>query len=60
MMKKKTKWKSMLTGKEIKKYIVWVDGERMSPKMLTYTDAKALLLKYQQDGYYDVIITGAR
>jgi hypothetical protein len=50
----------MLTGKEIKKYIVWVDGERMSPKMLTYTDAKALLLKYQQDGYYDVIITGAR
>ena len=59
-MKKKTKWKSMLTGKEIKKYIVWVDGKRMSPKMLTYTDAKALLLKYQQDGYYDVIITGAR
>ncbi len=59
-MMKKTKWKSMLTGKEIKKYIVWVDGVRMSPKMLTYTDAKALLLKYQQDGYYDVIITGAR
>ena len=59
-MTKKTKWKSMLTGKEIKKYIVWVDGKRMSPKMLTYTDAKALLLKYQQDGYYDVIITGAR
>ena len=59
-MAKKTKWHSMLTGKEIKKYIVWVDGERMSPKMLTYTDAKTLLSKYQQDGYYDVIITGAR
>ena len=58
-MKAKTKWKSMLTGKEIRKYIVWVDGKRMNPKMLTYTDAKALLLKYQQDGYYDVVITGA-
>ena len=59
MIKAKTKWKSMLTGKEIRKYIVWVDGELMNPKMLTYTDAKALLLKYQQDGYYDVVITGA-
>ena len=59
MIKAKTKWKSMLTGKEIRKYIVWVDGERMNPKMLTYTDAKTLLLKYQQDGYYDVVITGA-
>ena len=51
---------SYLTRPEIKKYSVYVDGEKMNPKMLTYTAAKELYLLYKQDGYYDVVITGAR
>ena len=51
---------SYLTRPEIKKYSVYVDGEKMNPKMLTYTAAKKLYLLYKQDGYYDVVITGAR
>ena len=59
-MAKKNEWKGMLTGKEIKKYTVWVDGEKMTPKLITYTEAKDKLASYELDGYRDVVITGAR
>ncbi len=49
-----------ITRPEIKKYNVWVDGEKMTPKFINYTEAKELYNKYKQDGFYDVVITGAR
>ena len=60
MMAKKNEYKTMLTGKEIKKYTVWVDGKKMTPKLVTYTEAKDKLASYELDGYRDVVITGAR
>ena len=59
-MAKKNEWKTMLTGREIKKYTVWVDGKKMTPKLVTYTEAKDKLASYELDGYRDVVITGAR
>lgn len=59
-MAKKNKWKTMLTGQEIRKYTVWVDGKKMTPKLVTYTEAKDKLASYELDGYRDVVITGAR
>ena len=60
MMAKKNEYKKMLTGKELKKYTVWVDGKKMTPKLVTYTEAKDTLASYELDGYKDVVITGAR
>ena len=60
MMAKKNEWKTMLTGREIRKYTVWVDGKKMTPKLVTYTEAKDKLASYELDGYRDVVITGAR
>ena len=59
-MAKKNEYKKMLTGKELKKYTVWVDGKKMTPKLVTYTEAKDKLASYELDGYRDVVITGAR
>lgn len=59
-MAKKNEWKTMLTGREIRKYTVWVDGKKMTPKLVTYTEAKDKLASYELDGYRDVVITGAR
>ena len=50
----------MLTGKEIKRYTVWVDGEKITPKFVTYTTAKTLLSTFELEGYRDVVITGAK
>jgi len=49
-----------ITRPEIKRYSVWVDGDKMTPKFVNYTEAKELYAMYEQEGYTDIVITGAR
>ena len=60
MMAKKRKFKSMLQGKEIKKYTVWVGGTEVTDFFVTYSIAKELLKQYQALNYDDVIIQEGR
>jgi hypothetical protein len=60
MSGKKRETKSMLTGKERKKYTVWVGGTEVTMHFITYSHAKRLLESYTNDGYTDVIIQNGR
>lgn len=60
MIKKKTNWKSMLTGKEVRKYTVWVGGTEVTDHFVTYTTAKSILDGYTKQGYDDVVIQSRR
>jgi len=60
MMAKKNKWKSMLTGKEKRKYTVWVGGTEVTDHFVNYTTAKQLHLTYTAQGYTDVVIQEGR
>jgi len=60
MIKKKTNWKSMLTGKEVRKYTVWVGGTEVTDHFVTYTTAKNILADYTKQGYDDVVIQSRR
>ena len=60
MMAKKTDWKSMLTGKERKKYTVWVGGTEVTDHFVTMTTAKDIYAKYTEQGYKDVVIQQGR
>ena len=57
MGKKKTKKEPMLTGKEIKKYTVWVGGTEVTEHLVTYSIAKAFLDQYTSIGHKDVVIS---
>tara|TARA_B110000211_G_scaffold129243_1_gene148471 strand:+ start:29 stop:250 length:222 start_codon:yes stop_codon:yes gene_type:complete len=57
MGKKKKKKEAMLTGKEIKKYTVWVGGTEVTEHLVTYSMAKAFLDQYTSIGHKDVIIS---
>ena len=56
MIKKKTNWKSMLTGREVRKYTVWVGGTEVTNNFVTYTTAKNIFADYTKQGYDDVVI----
>lgn len=60
MIKKKTNWKSMLTGREVRKYTVWVGGTEVTDHFVTYTTAKNILADYTKQGYDDVVIQSRR
>ena len=60
MIKKKTNWKSMLTGKEVRKYTVWVGGTEVTDHFVTYTTAKNIFADYTKQGYDDVVIQSRR
>lgn len=57
MGKKKKKKEPMLTGKEIKKYTVWVGGTEVTEHLVTYSMAKAFLDQYTSIGHKDVVIS---
>jgi len=56
---RKTK-EPMLTGKERKKYTVWIDDVEMTDKFVTYAHAKMMHTVYEGRGYKDVIIKEGR
>jgi len=60
MMAKKTNWKSMLNGKERKKYTVWVGGTEVTDHFVTMTTAKDIFADYIEQGYKDVVIQQGR
>ena len=60
MMAKKTNWKSMLNGKERKKYTVWVGGTEVTDHFVTMTTAKDIFADYTEQGYKDVVIQQGR
>ncbi len=60
MMAKKNDWKSMLTGKERKKYTVWVGGTEVTDHFVTMTTAKDIYANYREQGYKDVVIQQGR
>ena len=60
MTMKKTRWKSMLSGKEVKKYTVWVGGTEVTENFVTYASAKSILTNYISMGYTDAIIQEGR
>ncbi len=60
MGKQKKKKEPMLTGKEIKKYTVWVGGTEITDSFVTYTVAKLLLNNFTNQGYADVVIQSRR
>jgi len=47
---------SMVIGKEIRKYNVYVNGNKMTSKRVTYTRAKALYNRYELAGETDIAI----
>ena len=59
-MAKKTNWKSMLNGKERKKYTVWVGGTEVTDHFVTMTTAKDIFADYIEQGYKDVVIQQGR
>ena len=59
-MAKKNKWKSMLTGKEKRKYTVWVGGTEVTDHFVTMTTAKDIFADYTEQGYKDVVIQQGR
>jgi len=60
MMAKKTNWKSMLNGKERRKYTVWVGGTEVTDHFVTMTTAKDIFADYIEQGYKDVVIQQGR
>jgi len=56
---RKTK-EPMLTGKERKKYTVWIDSVEMTDKFVTYAHAKMMHTVYESRGYKKVIIQEGR
>lgn len=60
MMAKRNDWKSMLTGKERKKYTVWVGGTEVTDHFVTMTTAKKIYAQYTEQGYKDVVIQQGR
>ena len=60
MGRKKTKKEPMLTGKERKKYTVWVGGTEVTDHFVTYSTAKDILADYTVQGYKDVVIQEGR
>ncbi len=60
MGRKKTKKEPMLTGKERKKYTVWVGGTEVTDHFVTYSTAKDILADYTEQGYKDVVIQEGR
>ena len=60
MMAKRNEWKSMLQGKEKRKYTVWVGGTEVTDHFVNYTTAKQLHLTYTTQGYTDVVIQEGR
>ena len=56
MGKQKKKKEPMLTGKEVKKYTVWVGGTEVTEHFVTYSIAKAFYDQYTSIGHKDVTI----
>ena len=58
MMTKRSYHKPYVIGKEIKKYNVTAHGKKITPSLVTYTEAKMLLDTLKAQGYNEVIIEG--
>ena len=56
MMAKKTKYTSMLQGKERRKYTVWVGGVEVTDNYVEFREAVRLYEYYSSRGYDDVIV----
>ena len=56
MMTRRSEYKPMVIGKEIKKYHVTAHGKKITPSLVTYTEAKMLLDTLVAQGYDEVII----
>ena len=56
MMTKRSEYKPMVIGKEIKKYHVTAHGKKITPSLVTYNEAKMLLDTLVAQGYDEVII----
>ena len=56
MMTKRAYHKPYVIGKEIKKYHVKAHGKKVTPSLVTYTEAKMLLDTLVAQGYDKVII----
>jgi len=50
----------MLTGREIKKYTVWVDEQEVTTGFITYKAAKMLDNVYRERGINNVVIREGR
>jgi len=56
MMTRRAYHKPYVIGKEIKKYHVTAHGKKITPSLVTYTEAKMLLDTLVAQGYDKVII----
>jgi len=56
MMTKRSEYRPYIIGKEIKKYHVTAHGKKITPSLVTYTEAKMLLDTLVAQGYDEVII----
>ena len=56
MMTKRSEYRPYIIGKEIKKYHVTAHGKKITPSLVTYTEAKMLLDTLVAQGYDKVII----
>ena len=56
MMTKRSEYRPYIIGKEIKKYHVTAHGKKITPSLVTYTEAKMLLDNLVAQGYDEVII----
>ena len=58
MMTKRAYHKPYVIGKEIKKYHVTAHGKKVTPSLVTYTEAKMLLDTLVAQGFEKIIIEG--
>ena len=56
MMTKRSEYRPYIIGKEVKKYHVTAHGKKITPSLVTYTEAKMLLDTLVAQGYDEVII----
>ena len=56
MMTKRAYHKPYVIGKEIKKYHVTAHGKKVTPSLVTYTEAKMLLDTLVAQGFEKIII----
>ena len=56
MMTKRSEYRPYIIGKEVKKYHVTAHGKKITPSLVTYTEAKMLLDNLVAQGYDEVII----
>ena len=56
MMTKRSEYRPYIIGKEVKKYHVKAHGKKITPSLVTYTEAKMLLDTLVAQGFEKIII----